>query len=483
MNVRTILWLAGLVLAIVAVAQVPSLAVALVLGEPWRSFALSVAFGLALAALLMVPVRRETLALNHRSAFIAVTVSWVTACAFGALVFLDHPTLALSPLDAFFESASGFTTTGATVLTGLDRLPRSVLLWRSITQWLGGMGVVLLGIAVLPVLGLGGMQLYKAEAPGPTKDKLTPRIAETAKILWVLYLGLTVADAGLLYLGGLTPFDAICHAMTTVSTAGFSTHDASFGYWDSGFIHLTTAVFMLVGGMSFVVLHRALTQGIPWGTNPELRVYLGIFAVAALLLSVDLRVRMPEVYGTAAEALQHGVFQAASILTTTGFTTQDFDRWPPFSHAILLGLFFCGGMAGSTCGGIKVVRILVMLRVAFAQFFSLVHPRGYGAIKLGERTVEEDVIRSILGFIGMWILLLGAGTALISLFGSDLLTSFAAAAATLANIGPGFGDVGPSKTYAAFAPGAKSVMIVLMILGRLEIYTALVILSPGFWRR
>ena len=192
---------------------------------------------------------------------------------------------------------------------------------------------------------------------------------------------------------------------------------------------------------------------------------------------------MPEVYGTAAEALQHGVFQAASILTTTGFTTQDFDRWPPFSHAILLGLFFCGGMAGSTCGGIKVVRILVMLRVAFAQFFSLVHPRGYGAIKLGERTVEEDVIRSILGFIGMWILLLGAGTALISLFGSDLLTSFAAAAATLANIGPGFGDVGPSKTYAAFAPGAKSVMIVLMILGRLEIYTALVILSPGFWRR
>jgi trk system potassium uptake protein TrkH len=483
MNVRTILWLSGLVLGILAIAQVPSLVVALVLDEPWTSFALSIALGVALSALLVIPVRRDTLTLNHRSAFVAVTVSWTLGCLYGALLYFDHPAIHLPPVDAFFESASGFTTTGATILSGLDRLPKSLLLWRSATQWLGGMGVVLLGIAVLPILGLGGMQLYKAETPGPTKDKLTPRIAETAKILWTLYVGLTVADAGLLYLGGMTPFDAICHSMTTLSTGGFSTHDASFGYWDSGFIHMTTTVFMLLGGTSFVILHRALTQGVAWSGSPELRAYFAIFAVATLLIAVDIRSGMSQEFGTAADALQHAVFQAASIVTTSGFSTTDFDLWPYFSHALLLGLFFCGGMAGSTSGGVKVVRIVVMLHVAFSQFFTLVHPRGYGAIKLGERTVEEDVIRAILGFIGMWILLIGAGTALIALDDHDLFTSFTATAVSLGNIGPGFGEVGPAKTYAPFSSWVKVIMATLMILGRLEIYTVLVILTPGFWRR
>ena len=483
MNVRTILWLIGVVLTVVALSEVLPLGLALALGEPWLPFASSVGAGLVLAALLILPLRRTEHSLDHRSAFIAVTASWVSACVLGAAPLFQHPDLGLSAVDALFESVSGFSTTGGTVLSGLDGLARSVLLWRSLMQWLGGMGMVLLGIAVLPLLGLGGMQLFKAEAPGPTKDKITPRIAETARILWILYLGLTVANATLLYFGGLTPFDAVCHAMTTVATGGFSTHDASFGYWDSGYVHLVTTVFMLLGGMSFAILHRALTQGVQWGEHPELRLYLAIFALAAVVLAVDLRFSQADSYGTAAAAIEHGAFQAASILTSTGFTTRDFGLWPPLSHAVLLALFFVGGMAGSTSGGVKVIRVLIMMRLAFSQFFSLVHPRGVGAIKLAGRPVDASIVLGVLGFIAMWMLLLLLGTAALAYLGSDVFTSFSAAAVMLGNIGPGLGGVGPSHTYAPFPPAAKLVMCGLMLLGRLEIYTALVILTPSFWRR
>jgi trk system potassium uptake protein TrkH len=483
MNLRTVSWLVGFVLLAVALAQAIALLVALALGEPWRPFTNTIGAGAAVAMLLLLPARRGEHSLDHRSAFLAVSLAWAAACILGAGPFFHHPALGLSAIDALFESVSGFTTTGATVVSGLDQLPRSLLLWRSLCQWLGGMGIVLLGIAVFPVLGLGGMQLFKAEAPGPTKDKITPRIAETAKLLWVLYLGLTVADGVLLWIGGMTPFDAICHAMATISTGGFSTHDASLGYYESGFIHLVTSAFMLLGGMSFAVLHRALTRGIKWSESPELRAYLGIFALASLLIAIDLRVSMPETYGTAAEALEPAIFQAATILTTTGFTTQNFDLWPPLSHAVILGLFFVGGMAGSTGGGLKVIRILVIARLAFSQFFRLVHPHGFSAIKLGVRTLEDQVVLSVLGFFGMWILLLIVGTGLICGFGSDLLTGFSAAAVTLGNIGPGFGGVGPAHTYEGFAQSAKLVMAGLMLMGRLEIYAALIILTPGFWRR
>jgi trk system potassium uptake protein TrkH len=483
MDVRTILWLVGLVLCVLGVAEIPSLVMALALNEPWLPFALSIALGLSVGGLLVLPARGTELTLNHRSAFLAVTLSWVVACLFGGFAFFHHPELRLSAIDAFFESASGFTTTGSTVLSGLDQLPRSLLLWRSLTQWLGGMGMVLLGVAVFPILGLGGMQLFKAEAPGPMKDKLTPRIAETAKILWILYLGVTVAEAILLRLGGMSLFDSVCHSMSTISTGGFSPHDRSLGYYNSGFIHVVTTGFMLLGGMSFAILHRALTQGIAWKAYPELRAYVGIFALAALVMSVDLRFGMPERYGTAALALEHSVFQAASIMTTTGFMTSDFDRWPPLSHAIIFCLFFIGGMAGSTGGGPKVIRVLLVVKVAFSQFFRLIHPRGFEAIKLGDRTVEPEIVLGVLGFIGMYVLLLFAGTALICLFGSDIFTGFSAAAVTLGNIVPGFAGVGPSHTYEGGAPAAKLFMASLMIVGRLEIYTALVILAPGFWKR
>ncbi|MBW2282902.1 MAG: TrkH family potassium uptake protein [Deltaproteobacteria bacterium] len=477
MNTRTVLWLVGVVLIAVAVAQLPSLVWAVVAGEPWLAFAVSSSLGAVLGVAATLPVRGHERALDHRAAFLGVTAAWLSACLLGSVPLLGA---GLSPVDAFFESTSGFTTTGATLLSGLDALPRSLLLWRSVMQWLGGMGIVVLGIAVFPVLGVGGMQLFKADVPGPTKDRLTARIAETAKILWVLYASLTVVDAGLLYVGGMTPFDAACHALSTVSTGGFSTHDASFAGYDSPLILLSTTFFMLAGGTSFVVLHRALAGRLAWRDSPELRAYLGIFVVGAALIAWDLRTGLPGQFASWAEALQSSIFQTASILTTTGFSSHDFDLWPALSHGVLLGCMFIGGMAGSTAGGPKVFRALLLVRLSVAQFAGLVHPRSVDVIKLGQRTVDDDVILSVLGFVGLWLL---AGTAVLTGLGSDLYSGFIASIVTLGNYGAGFGSVGPSQTYAGFAPAAKLTMSALMILGRLEIYAVLVLLTGPFWRR
>lgn len=483
MNLRTIGWLVGLLLNLVSGALLAPLLMAVVLAEPWLPFAIAIAAGVGAGTILLSVLRSAERSLNHRSAFLAVTLAWLTACVLGSVPFLLHPALQLSITSALFESVAGFTTTGASVLSGLDALPRSVLLWRSLSQWLGGMGMVLLGVAVLPMLGVGGMSLYKAEAPGLSKDKITPRIAETAKLLWLLYLGVSVISVVLLYLGGMTLFDAVCHTMAGISTGGFSTHGASLAHYDSAYIHSVITLLMLTGGMSFAILHRALTQGISWSEHPELRLYIGIFVLATLLIALDLRTSMPDQFASASDSLEHAAFQAASILTTTGYTSWDFAAWPAFSQAILFTLFFVGGMAGSTGGGVKVIRVLLMGRFAFAQFFRLVHPHGFSAMKLGTRTVEEAVLQGVAGFIGMWIILLLIGSVLIAMTGVDPFTSLNAVAVSLGNIGPGLAGVGPSHNWETFTPLAKLTLAAFMILGRLEIYTVLVILTPGFWRR
>jgi trk system potassium uptake protein TrkH len=483
MNLRTIGWLVGLLLNLVSGALLAPLVTALVLAEPWLPFAIAIAAGVGAGTVLLSVLRSAERSLNHRSAFLAVTLAWVAACVLGSVPFLLHPALQLSVTSALFESVAGFTTTGATVLSGLDALPRSVLLWRSLSQWLGGMGMVLLGVAVLPMLGVGGMSLYKAEAPGLSKDKITPRIAETAKLLWLLYVGVSVISVVLLYLGGMTLFDAVCHTLAGISTGGFSTHSTSLAHYDSAYIHSVITLLMLTGGMSFAILHRALTQGISWSEHPELRLYIGIFVLATLLIALDLRTSMPDQFASASDSLEHAAFQAASILTTTGYTSWDFAAWPAFSQAILFTLFFVGGMAGSTGGGVKVIRVLLMGRFAFAQFFRLVHPHGFSAMKLGTRTVEEAVLQGVAGFIGMWIILLLVGAVLIAMSGVEPFTSLNAVAVSLGNIGPGLGGVGPSHSWETFTPPAKLTLAAFMILGRLEIYTVLVILTPGFWRR
>jgi trk system potassium uptake protein TrkH len=483
MDLRTVGWLLGLTLNLLSVAMLAPLTLGALLGEPWLPFAMAAAAGSALGGPLLIATAGGRRRFDHRSAFLAIGVTGVAACVLGSVPFLLHPAVDLDPTGAFFEASAGLTTTGATVLSGLEGLPRSLLLWRSLSQWIGGMGMVLLGVAVLPLLGVGGMSLYKAEVPGLSKERMTPRIAETARLLGVLYVSLSVINAALLYFGGMTAFDSICHAMTTISTAGFSTHDRSFAHYDSAYLHGVTTLLMLTGGTSFAILHRSLTQGISWSDHPELRLYLGLFVFASLLIAVDLANEMPAEFPNAAEALEHAAFQVASLLSTTGYSTRDFASWPTLSQAVLFTLFFVGGMAGSTAGGVKVIRVLLMVRFAFAQFFRLVHPRGVSAMKLGTRTVDDTVPQSVAGFMALWLLLWLLGAGVIAMTGSDLFTSLSAAAVTLANIGPGLGGVGPSHTWEAFPPLAKLVFSALMILGRLEIYTVLVILTPGFWQR
>lgn len=483
MKVGTVGWLVGIVWTGLGGVMALPLALALTLGEPWRPFALSVATAVVGGAALLFALRRAERALDHRTAFLAVTVIWLSVCAIGAVPYAIYPTPNLPLVDALFEATSGFTTTGATVLTGLETVPRSLLLWRAITQWLGGMGIVIFGVAILPLLGVGGMQLYKAEAPGPTKDKLTPRIAETAKLLWLLYLSLTVVATILLFASGMNLFEAICHAMTSISTAGFSTRDASLGAFDSSAIHWVMIVVMLVGGTSFPILHRTLTGGVTWSDSPELRAYVGIFGLAVVVIAASLALRTPDEFSSFADVIEHSAFQAASILTTTGYTTRDYDQWPALAQSTLFLLLFVGGMAGSTAGGVKVLRIVLLARLTATQFYRLLHPHAFNVVRLAEHTVEDHIVMSSAGFIGMWLLLLLVGTAVLSSFGMDLFSSLAAAAVTLGNVGPGFADVGPSHTYAPLGTAAKLVMATLMILGRLEIYTVLIILTPGFWRR
>jgi trk system potassium uptake protein TrkH len=345
------------------------------------------------------------------------------------------------------------------------------------------MAMILLGVAVLPLLAVGGMQIYRAETPGPTQDKITTRISETARFLWGLYVGLTVALGVLYAVCGMGIFDAVCHAMTTLATGGFSTHDASFGHFDSGAILLVAIAGMLLGGTSFVLLHRSLTGGVRWSEQTELRTYVGFFALATALVSADLLAEGGRTFRSLADLILHAGFQVASILTTTGYTSHDYELWPALSRGVLFALFLVGGMAGSTAGGVKVIRIALLARLAFSQFFRLLHPHAVSVVSLGRGAVNDEVLASAAGFVMLWIGMLGAGTGVLALLGNDFFVSLGVALASLGNVGTGFGEIGASETYASFGASSKLVLAALMFLGRLEIYTVLIILTPGFWRR
>ena len=478
----TIGWLLGLVLALVSIAMLAPLMLALALGEAWQPFGAAIAVEALVGGVLLLTLRHRARGLDHRSAFLAVALSWVMACLAGSVPYALSPDLGLPLVDALFESFSGFTTTGATVLSDLESKPRSLLLWRALTQWIGGMGVVLIGVAVLPILGIGGMALYKAEAPGPSKDKLVPRISETARILWSLYLGLTVLGIVALKLAGLSLFDAVCHAMCATATAGFSTHDASFGHFSSGWVRLTGMVLMVLGATSFAVLHRTLTRGIPWSASLELRAYVALLVIGSAILALDLRAERPEEFASTLEALDQASFQVVSIATTSGFTSTDYDAWPTFSKSLLFMLFFVGGMAGSTAGGVKLVRVVLLVRHALAQFFYLSHPRGVRSLKLDGRVVDGNTLQSVAAFAGMWGVLTLVGMLAFAATGLDMFSALSASAASLGNVGPGFAAVGPANTWQALAAEAKLIACVWMILGRLELYTVLVLFTPGFWK-
>ncbi len=419
--------------------------------------------------------------INPKSGFLLVSLGWVLVSAFSAIPFVISGSIP-SYTDAFFETMSGFTTTGASILTAIESMPRPFLFWRSLTHWLGGMGIVVLAVALFPLLGIGGLQLMKAEAPGPDVDRLTSRITGTAKILWLIYLGMTVLETLLLMLGGMDLFEALTHTFGTLATGGFSPKNASVGHYSSPYIQNVITVFMVLAGTNFIMHYRLLTGRFKllW-QNSELKAYLGIFAVTALIMAWNLY--RENVYGSFPTALRYAGFQTASIITTTGYATADFALWPGLSKALLLATMFIGGCAGSTGGGPKVVRIIALLKQGFTEMKYLLHPRSVFTVKLNGARLRKSVVYTIAGFIVLYLFFLILTTIVVSTGGYDLETSFSTALVTLGNIGPGFGLVGPSQNYAFFPAGVKWYLSFIMMLGRLELYTVLVLFSPQFWRR
>ena len=423
---------------------------------------------------------QQDLHLSHRDGVMIVTFGWVVAGLVAALPYLLSGAIP-NFSDAYFESISGFTTTGASILTDIERLPRSILFWRSQTQWLGGMGIIVLSIAILPYLGVGGMQLYKAETPNPVVDKLTPRISDTAKALWKIYIFLTLLQIILLFLGGMSLFDAVNHTFATMPTGGFSTKNASIAHYRSAYIDYIVILFMLIAGMNFA-LHYKLMKG-RIGTfisDPELRAYLLIAGALTLMVAWDI---YGSLYSSFVDAFRYASFQVVSILTTTGFVTADYEKWPAFSQLILLLCMFVGSMAGSTGSGIKIVRLVLMLRHSYLELFRIIHPHAVTVVKFGDVPVPQTIMRSIWGFFFLYIGIYVAATLLMSFIGLDFMTAISSVAACLGNVGPGLGIVGPTDNYAVVPGIGKWILIVCMLLGRLEIYTILVLLVPSFWRK
>ncbi|MCD6153290.1 MAG: TrkH family potassium uptake protein [Syntrophobacterales bacterium] len=446
--------------------------------------ALSISMGItsivgALLYFIFKPANGE-ITLNHKEGFLIVAAGWFLAGVFGSLPYLIHGVLPAFT-DAFFESISGFTTTGATVITNIESIPHGILLWRSLTQWLGGMGIIILSIAVLPLLGVGGMQLYKAELPSPVKDKLTPRVAETARTLWIVYIIISIVEFIMLLFGGMDVFNSLCHTFSTMATGGFSTSDASIGHFRSVYIDGIITLFMLIAGINFT-LHYSLIMG-NFKTvikNSELRFYLGIVLISVIIITLNLRLNIFEDIG---QSIRYAAFQAISILTTTGFTTDNFNEWPALSKIILLLLMFIGGSAGSTGGSIKCLRILLILKHSYMELYRLVHPHAVTAVKLGKKTVYPETMASIWGFFILYLLLTVVASILMTSLGLDMITAFSSVVATIGNVGPGFGAVNASLTYSEIPSLGKWILSFCMLAGRLEIYTVIILMIPEFWKK
>lgn len=444
-------------------------------------FAYAFALTLGSGLVLWLPFRSRQRELRIRDGFLVTSLFWTTLGLFGSLPLALTDSLGIGPVDAVFESISGLTTTGATVLTGLDSMPPSILLYRQLLQWLGGIGIIVIAVAILPMLGIGGMQLYRTEIPGPSKDsKLTPRIAGTAKALFAVYLALTILCGGAYYAAGMSGFDALCHALSTVAIGGFSTHDASMGFFESNVILLICSLFMLISGISFGMHYIAWSRRnfAAYSNDSETRFYLSAIAVCTvitcgfLLASATLDVE---------DSLVHGLFQTISIVTTAGFATQDFSIWPLFLPIMLLMFSFMGGCVGSTAGGLKAMRLMLIYKQGLRELKQLVHPHAVIPLKVGNRRVEASVISAVWSFFAVYTFVFIVLMLAVMATGQDFLTAFSAMAATLNNLGPGLGDV--AANYANVSNVGKGILCLAMLLGRLEIFTLLVLFTPAFWRR
>ena len=436
---------------------------------------------LALGGIVFLATRFSTKQeLRKRDGYVAVTAGWLIMSLTGTLPYLLSGSIG-NFSDAFFETVSGYSTTGATILSDIEALPHGILFWRSLTQWIGGMGIIVLTVAILPILGIGGMQLFIAEAPGISPDKLQPRIKETARNLWIIYVSLTLAEALLLYLGGMGAFDALNHALTTMATGGFSTKNASIAAFPSPFIQYTIIVFMLFAGTNFTMTYLLLKGAYrKVRRNEEFMTYLGICLIGGLLVgSVLLLVTDYQ----AEYAFRTALFHVVSVVTTTGYITEDYTIWAPLLTLIFFFLMFLGGSAGSTAGGVKISRHLVLIKNSFLELKRQLHPTAIIPVRLNRKAIKQDITFMILAFIIIYILIFVVGSLIVASMGVSFETAIGAVATSLGNIGPGLGSVGPVYSFVHLPTEVKYVLTLLMLLGRLELFTVLILFTPYFWRK
>ncbi len=481
LNPRTIIRIIGLILFTEGFFMWLSIPFALFFKEDdVLLFLLSGAITSSVGALAYFTTRKSKLEVNRRDGYVIVSGGWLFFSLFGTLPFLLTGSIP-GFTDAFFETMSGFTTTGASILNNIEELSHGVLFWRSLIQWLGGMGIILLTLILLPFLGIGGMQLFSAEVPSPTPDKLHPHVKDTAKRLWIIYLIFTVAETLLLWVGDMKLFDAMCHSLTTMATGGFSTKQASIAYWNSPYIHYVITFFMFLAGTNFTLAYFGMHGQFKkiWA-NEEFRWYAGFIGGFAVVITLGLFMTTP---GGLEPAFRNSLFQVVSILTTTGFATADYLLWAPWLGILIFILMFFGGSAGSTGGGPKIMRIVIMLKNSTQELKRMIHPKGVIPVRLNKGAVEEGVVTNVLAFIAFYGIIAVISMVVMSVLGNDFNTSIGAVAATLGNIGPGIGDVGPALNYAEIHAVGKWYLSFLMLVGRLELFTVLVLFSPLFWRR
>ncbi len=481
MSWRTLAYIIGAVVAASGVAMLPAAGVSLIYQEWGQAGALAVSSGLTMGVGLVAwrGFGRQS-QLTTREGFASVGLSWIAITLAGTLPYIITGTFD-GITNAFFESSAGFTTTGASVVPEPELLSHGILFWRATTQWIGGMGIIVLSIAILPLLGVGGVELARAESPGPRPDRLTPRFKETAKRLWFIYVAFTAAEAIMLWIGDMTLFEAVAHSFTTLSTGGFSTSSSSLGGF-SAYAQWVVLVFMIVAGTSFALHYRGLRRPVEYVRDAELKLYVMAMAAAALVITIGIW------GGPVARTIRDGLFTAVSLVTTTGYGTADFGIWPGALQIMVVGLMFIGGMAGSTAGSMKVYRIGVLTRASVADVHRVIHPRGVFITRLGKKKIPDEIVQSVQAFFLFYMFIFMTGTFVLGIFSSaigpdlDLVSAASAVASAIGNIGPGLGSLGPTETYLSVTAFGKWLLGSIMIVGRLEIFPIVLLFSRELWR-
>ncbi|MGE4283244.1 MAG: TrkH family potassium uptake protein [Clostridia bacterium] len=480
MNFAMVLKNLGILLICEALSMFPSLLVAATYEDgDVLAFAYTIFIVTAVGCVLALLIKPKSKNIYARDGFAIVAIGWILISFFGSLPFVFSGVIP-SFIDSFFESSSGFTTTGASILTQIEGLPRGILFWRSFTHWVGGMGVLILTLAILPSVGANTFQIMNAESPGPNPGKLVPKVGQTAKILYSIYGAITVLEIIFLVAAGMPIYDAFIHTFGTVGTGGFSIKNASVGAYNNVIIEVIITVFMLACGANFALYYYALKGNIKsFLKDQEFKLYITIIFASILLITFNIN---GQIYKTIGEALRYASFQVASIITTTGYATADFNQWPTFSKVILFFLMFIGGCAGSTGGAIKHIRILLMLKIMKRELMKIIHPRAVYSVRVNGKSVNEDALSEVLGFFFMYMIIFAVAVLIVSMDGKDMVTTISSVAATIGNIGPGFEMVGAVGNYSEFSALSKLVLSLAMIIGRLEIYPILLLMIPSFWK-